>query len=271
VAVCRGGQYKADLRNADEADAVIREHRPSVLFHLAGLIYSNNLDELYRSNVVATRHVLEAVSSHVPECRVIVPGSAAEYGRVPPDELPIEERRVPAPVVPYGLAKVWQTATAAYYATRGLRVVVARLFNIVGPGAPASLSVGAFAEQLRGIMSGKMPQRLLVGDLTPRRDFIDVGDACAALVSLASLDDAAGIYNACSGASVSMAEVLELLVRESGLEVEVVLDEARLRYRAEIPDSFGTAERLRSATGWKPVVPLRASLAEMLLVPSGRD
>lgn len=268
VAVSRGGPRAADLRDATQAQALVREVQPAVVFHLAGRIFSRDLDELYASNVATTHHLLRAVQEHAPAARVVVPGSAAEYGRVPASELPIEETRPPAPVGPYGLSKAWQTAAAQYFATHGVQVVVCRLFNVVGRGAPAGLSVGAFAEQLRSIMGGEAPPRLLVGDLAPRRDFIDVDDACAALIALAALPDATGVFNACRGASLPMSEVLDMLVRESGVEVELVLDAERLRHGAEIPDSYGSSARLCAATGWAPVIPLRESLARMLRIPA---
>ena len=268
VAISRRGPRAADLRDRSQVESLIRETRPTVLFHLAGLINSTSLDDLYASNVATTQYLLEAVLTHAPACRVIVPGSAAEYGRVPESELPIKEQRIPAPVVPYGLAKAWQSATTAYFAARGANAVVARLFNLVGIGTPTRLSVGAFAEQLRRIREGEEEPMLVVGDLSPRRDFIDVADACAALVALAATPAVEGVYNVCSGSSVSMAEVLELMIQESGLDVKVAVDDARLRHKGEIPDSVGDPSRLRAATGWRPLIPLRESLAGMLVVPS---
>jgi GDP-4-dehydro-6-deoxy-D-mannose reductase len=187
---------------------------------------------------------------------------------VPRDELPISETRIPAPVVPYGLAKYWQTATTMYYANKGVSAVVARLFNLVGTGTPTRLSVGAFAEQLRRIREGEEEPLLVVGDLSPRRDFIDVADASLALTALAATPGASGVYNVCSGRSVSMKEVLDLMISEAGVEVQIAIDDARLRYRGEIPESVGDPSRLIGATGWKPVIPLRESLAGMLVVPS---
>ena len=267
VAVARGGAYSADLRDQREAEVLIRDTRPTVLFHLAGIIDSQNLDDLFSSNVATTRHLLDALATHAPGCRAVVPGSAAEYGRVPQQDLPVSESRLPAPVAPYGLAKACQSATAAYFAERGSNVVVARLFNLVGEGVSPRLSIGAFAEQLRKIRRGEQEPRIVVGDLTPRRDFIDVSDATAALIALAAIPDV-GIFNVCRGSSVSMAEVLETMVRESGSKVEVVVDSTRLRHRAEIPDSYGNPERLHAVTGWTPIITLRESLARMVATPS---
>lgn len=268
VAVSRRGPYRADVRHATEMEQLVRETQPVVVFHLAGLINSRNLDELYVSNVAATHQLLDAVVKHAPACRVVVPGSAAEYGRVPPDELPITEDRVPAPVQPYGLAKTWQTATAIYFSRNGANVVVGRLFNLVGTGTPTRLSIGGFAEQLRRIKEGEEEPLLVVGDLSPRRDFIDVADACQALLALAATPGTTGIYNVCSGRSISMGEVLDLMIRESGIDVQIAVDDARLRHRGEIPESVGDNARLQAATGWQPTIPLKESLAGMLLAPS---
>ena len=100
VAISRRGPRTADLRDRSQVESLISETRPAVLFHLAGLINSTSLDDLYASNVAPTQYLLEAILSHAPGCRVVVPGSAAEYGRVPESELPIKEQRIPAPVVP---------------------------------------------------------------------------------------------------------------------------------------------------------------------------
>jgi nucleoside-diphosphate-sugar epimerase len=268
IPVSRHGARVVDLREAAATAALIQEVRPGVVFHLAGLIFSQDLDALYASNVGSTRHLLDAVMRYAPACRVVVPGSAAEFGRVPAAELPIDDARAATPVVPYGLSKAWQTATASFFGAQGANVVVARLFNVVGVGAPEGLSFGAFAAQLRAIMRGEAPRTLRVGDLAPRRDFIDVADACAALLALAALPGANGVFNACRGSSVSIGEMLRLMISASGIDVEVVVDEARLRHRTEISDSYGSNARLRAATGWLPVVPLRDSVAGMLRPPA---
>lgn len=269
VAVSLNGPRDVDLRDRGAAAALVRETKPAVIFHLAGLIYSSDLAELYASNVGATEHLLEAVMAHAPECRVVVPGSAAEYGRVDAAHLPIGEDKLPAPLSSYGLSKVWQTFATGYFAARGAHAVVARIFNLLGPSAPATLSIGAFAQQIRSIAAGGKEPKLFVGDLTPRRDFVDVRDACEGLMALAARPDLRGIYNVCSGSSLPVSGILEMLIAESGLEVKVSLDSARLRHKAEIPDSFGSPRRIAEATGWSPRIPLRQSLKEMLL--SSRD
>ena len=77
--------------------------------------------------------------------RVVLIGSAAEYGNVEADKVPVEETISPRPVSLYGIAKAAQTLVAL---RPGYDAVVARVFNVCGPGEPPSLVCGAFASQI---------------------------------------------------------------------------------------------------------------------------
>jgi GDP-4-dehydro-6-deoxy-D-mannose reductase len=125
---------------------IIENIRPNYIYHLAGEIYTKDWGKLYRGNVETTINIME-VKRTGTSCRVVIAGSAAEYGCISDTDLPISEKQIPNPVVPYGVAKVWQTAIAKYYATLGVNIAIGRMFNIIGPGAPEGLSVSAFASQ----------------------------------------------------------------------------------------------------------------------------
>ncbi len=64
-----------------------------------------------------------------------------------------------------------------------LEVMVARVFNPIGPGTPATQALGQFASHLAE--AGQEPLELSVGDLDSRRDFIDVRDVARAMVAIA--------------------------------------------------------------------------------------
>lgn len=254
-----GTNLCADLLDKEALADIISEHRPECVFHLAGIIYSLDWTEHYRGNVETTINIFEALKRCAVQARVVVPGSAAEYGRISPEDLPIEERTPPNPVSPYGVVKVWQTTAARYYATQGMDAVVGRMFNVIGRGAPKGLSIGSFAAQLRKIRTKESPPEILVGNLSPRRDFVDVDDACLALVMLAEKGGTGGIYNICSGVSVSMEEILCMMIERAGLRVSVRIDPRRVK-ASEIDDIYGSNERIREETGWRPAVPLSESI-----------
>ena len=70
-------------------------------------------------------------------------------------------------------------------------------------------------------------------------------------------------YNVSSGETVTMQQVVELLVGLARVPVRVERDESRVR-PVEIPRLAGDPSRLRAATGWRPEIPLERTLADTL-------
>lgn len=255
--------FDIDLLDTGRVRESIDQIHPDYIFHLAGVVYSRDWRELHSGNVQITINILEAVREVGVVSKIIVPGSAAEYGGVRAADLPLVETLAPNPVTPYGVAKVWQTSVARYYATTGLDVVVGRIFNVIGPGAPESLSIGTFASQLGRIKNGEAPPKIMVGNLKPKRDFVDIRDVCQALITLAKRGKSGEIYNICSGASASMEHLLGELITRLGLDVEVSVEPARVKM-GEIADIFGSYQKIRESTGWEPAFSLSDSVASVI-------
>lgn len=263
VAVDRvGAGDVAELDLADESAvvSVVSDVRPSLTFHLAGTAAGSTWSELYEGNVQITANVLESLVAAAPGSHVVVPGSAAEYGY--DGALPAHERLVPRPVTPYGTAKAWQSTLACFYATRELHVTVGRIFNICGPGLPRISVLGSVAEQLRGIAAGSQPGRVMLGWTGAKRDFLDIDDVCRAMLSLGERGENGGVYNVCSGAATKVSDAVQLLVRASGLDVEVVSNSAEPS-PIDIPVSYGDNSKLR-AVGWRPLISFEQSLRRTL-------
>lgn len=250
----RRGTLAADLSDPHAADRLVRAARPDLVFHLAGGRGNSDPDTLWRGHVAAVLNVGAALVRSAPRARLVVAGSCAEYGPTPPGA--VTEAFEPAPLTAYGRAKRAQTLAALSFAAEGLDVRVARLFNLAGPGTPESLAPGAFAAQAArgGVVK--------VGDLRPTRDYLDVRDAAEALVLLGQRGGP-GCYNVASGKAVPMSEVLRLIVAASRAPLRVVRDPKRLR-AAEVRGIRGSHARLTRATGWRPRIPLRRSLADTL-------
>ena len=253
-----------DLLDRESIKSLINDTKPDFVFHMAGVVNSKNWQELYQGNVESTINLLEAVKeAHFP-IRVIIPGSAAEYGSVNKSKLPISEDQAYNPVSAYGVTKVWQTAVAIFYAQQGVDVVVGRLFNVIGAGVPESLSLGAFASQLRKIKSREIPPEIRVGNLKPKRDFLDMRDIYRAFVALAVAGERGEIYNICSGQSVSMEYILNEMIEKSGVTATVVVDQSRVNL-ADIQDIYGSNGKLCRATTWAQEYTLADSVSTIVL------
>ena len=245
-----------DLGERAALARAIGDFAPDRVIHLAGLAHVGaswkEMAEYFRVNVLGTEAVLEAAGA----ASVVLASSAEVYGAVPEDEQPIAEDRPVAPASPYALTK----AAAERLVVRA-GGVVARPFNMIGPGQSATFALAAFARQLANIAAGRQEPVLAVGNLDARRDFLHVDDGAAALALLAERGEAGAAYNIASGEARSIREALDELIAESGLAVEIGLDERFLR-PADIPLLRGSAARLRGL-GWRPERGRRVAIAEL--------
>ncbi|MGC8960708.1 MAG: GDP-mannose 4,6-dehydratase [Chloroflexia bacterium] len=259
--------YRADLREEEAVRRILAEVRPAQVYHLAALLCPPAGEEwraLFDVNVYGTIHLLEAVRAECPDARVLVAGSAAQYGLVPERENPICEETPFRPVTPYGVSKVAQEMVAYQYGASGLHVVRVRTFNLLGPRQGPHLVGSALAQQIAAIEAGRQEPVIRVGALDTQRDFLDVRDAVRAYVLALEHGEPGAVFNVCSGQSRSIAELLEDLLALSKVRgIAVQQDPARLQ-PADVPLQVGDFSRLRERTGWRPEIPFEQSLRDLL-------
>lgn len=257
----------ADLDDAVAVQAAVVEARPDAVLHLAGQssVHQSWSDPgaTLRTNVLGVSHLLEAVHQAAPRARVVIVGSAEEYGAVPAQRQPIREDEPLRPRSPYAVSKAAQGLLALQHGAAGLAVTLARVFPHTGPGRGEAFAESSWARQLAEIEAGLRPAAIEVGNLEAVRDFTDVRDVAAAYLALLAPATPPGVYNICSGRGVSMHDVLDGLVRISGLAVEVRVDRERLR-PADVPCLIGDPARLAAATGWAPRIALDQTLRDLL-------
>ncbi|MDI6757000.1 MAG: GDP-mannose 4,6-dehydratase [Endomicrobiia bacterium] len=254
---------KCDISDSKAVDALVSRARPDVIINLAGTGSATLLpwDVLVKANLMTAVSVMEAAASLKGKSpRVILIGSAAEYGALKSSQLPATEKLPLKPVSPYGIVKSWQSAAAKYFAARGLEVIITRMFNVLGPKMSEHLSVGSFAAQVSRIESGECEERVLrVGDIAAKRDFVDVRDVADALCRIVLKGKSGGIYNVASGKSVSLERIIKILCASSRVKIKIAREPSRLRAN-DVKDIRGSSVALRKQTGWKP----RYTLTETL-------
>lgn len=218
--------YRTDLNDCDLAqyldiEKLLNTIKPDQIYHLAGS-FTNDYQKDYTSNVLSTKNIFDALLKLNLSCKVLLIGSAAEYGV--PVTNPISEDSLLKPVSVYGLTKVFQTHLMQYYATaHGLDLVMARTFNLMGRGISNRLFVGKLYEQIDQFKKGEISQ-IVLGDLSAERDYIDVEEAV--LYYRAIMNHGNGIYNVGSGRPVKIADLLSRILKENGLASEVVQEKS---------------------------------------------
>ncbi len=225
---------------------IIEDAEPDVVFHLAGGAVGSAA-QLEAMNVGLARSVMEALGLAQARPLLVCCGSAAEYGSGVTDGAATPETAACAPLSAYGASKLAQTRAAlAFGEAGGARVLVARIFNPIGPGMPPHLALGEFARQIAA-----MPPHgglLRTGNLEVARDFIDVELVARAFRLLAQHADAGGVVNVCSGQATRLAQLVDMLIAASGKLVRPELALERVR-KGELTAMFGDPGLLWRLTG----------------------
>jgi GDP-4-dehydro-6-deoxy-D-mannose reductase len=263
-----GEGRRLDLNDAAAVRQLLAELAPDVVYHLAALSSVGRSWEepasTMQDNVNTAVNLLEALRREAPGARTVWASTCEVYG--PATLLPIEEAAPLKPANPYAVSKVAGDLLAGVYAdAHGLQIVRARPFNHAGPGQRPIFILSSLAQQAaRARIAGARRIEIVTGNPDTRRDFTDVRDVVRAYRLLAELDDRGGVYNICSGRSVSAADQVALLAEIiAPIEVEHTVDPARVR-ATEVMDLRGSKERIHRATGWQPELPLRQTMADTL-------
>jgi GDP-4-dehydro-6-deoxy-D-mannose reductase len=137
-----------------------------------------------------------------------------------------------------------------------------RSFNHVGAGHADTFAIPSFCRQIAEIAAGRREPVLSVGNLSARRDYIDVRDVCRAYADLAEKGASGETYNIGSGRAVSLREIVGMIAGFSGRSVEIRVDPEKLR-PLDAPIIEADIGKITALTGWKPAIPLEQALREV--------
>jgi len=248
--------------------AMLEQHRPDWVIHLAAQSHVPTAWQdpaaTLQVNVGGTATLLKALVDTGFQGRLLYVSSADVYGSVAENLLPVTEEAAPAPRNPYAASKVaCEVLCQQWTRAQPLDIVIARPFNHTGAGQRPDFALPAFAREVAAIKLGRQPARILTGDLDVTRDFLDVRDVVAAYLALLRGGLSGEIYNVCSGQESNLREALHALIGLAGIRADVATDPARLR-PAEQRRMRGSHDKLTHATGWRPQIPLQATLEQLL-------
>ncbi len=210
----------------------------------------------YHTNVMGTINVLEFCRRSGASMTLV---SSYVYGT--PRSLPISEEHPLQAFNPYSHTKILSESCATFYAEKmGVRLTIVRPFNLYGPGQDARFLIPT----LLGQALDPAATCIEVADDRPRRDFLHIDDFVALLMLLRD-KDCPGIYNAGSGTSASIGDLVGVINRVTGKALPLV---SRGESRpGEVMDVIADITKAR-ALGWEPRVSLEQGIGQLLHTPA---
>jgi len=240
-------------------------YRPDYVFHLAAQAFvPESLTNPYRAfqvNALGSVNLLEAIRQLNVKTKVLLAGTSEEYGDAMNGKGILDESTLPQPKSPYAVSKMAMDYLGQMYAkVYGLQVVTTRAFNHAGAGRGEMYAESAFAKQIVECELGKR-EVVKHGNLSTVRNYTDVRDIVRAY--RLAIDLPSDVYNICSDNSVEMQELMNLLVKNSKVEIKTEVDEALFR-----PGDFSfktpSCDKFKKLTGWKTEFTLEETMQSVL-------
>lgn len=260
-----------DLLDEAALSAFVAEYRPTDVLHLAAMASVQQSDgapgETWRVNLVGLLNLADCLVRSAPGANFLFVSSGEVYGRAFLAGVAVGEDVDPAPLGAYARSKWFgEEILRDVLPKAGIRLVILRPFNHVGPGQDERFVVPSFAGQIARIEAGLMPPVLEAGNLDAARDFLPIGDVVRAYVGLIACADriaSGSVFNISSGLPRTIASVLADLrvLARTPFEIRIAPDRMR---PSEIPVAAGDAARLRAAIDWTPSEDWTAALAGIL-------
>lgn len=226
-----------DLCNAYDIEAVI---------HLAAIsfVQHENLDEIYRVNVIGTENLLSGLSKANIAPKVILASSANIYG-IPPNEKPLEEDCCPSPINHYACSKFSMEMMARNFRNK-FPIIIVRPFNYTGVGQSTQFLVPKIVSHFNHRAS-----EIELGNLDIKRDFSSINDVCTVYEKLLLIEDPYTVVNIASAHLVSIREILSFCEAVTGHCISVQQNSAFVR-NVDIPAMSGSNQKLKALIGFAP-------------------
>jgi len=253
--------FQVDLtqQQSTTVQEVARQYPPSIIIHLAAATPPCSDEYMWSVNVSAVVNLIRGVvSTGHSDFRFLNVGSAAEYNAS--EDGYLFESHADGGEMVYGRSKWAQGVLARQLGKQyGFEVILARTFNLIGPGLPDKWVTASLCRQF----SQKEPGVIKVGNTKSERDFLDIRDVVRAYWLLANQGEDGEVYNVCSGKATSIGALIDHLDNKTGGIHSVEIDQERFR-NVDLDRVYGNSDKLQKATGWQQQISVEQSIEDML-------
>lgn len=256
-----------DVRDVLALERLVRNQE--VIFNLAGQVsHIDSMQDPFTDLEINCRSqlaLLDTCRKFAPDTKVVFASTRQIYGRVPEEQLPVDERQPPSPVDVNGINKLaGERYHVLYNNVYGIHTSVLRLTNTYGPRMLVKNNrQTAIGWLIRQAMDGE--QIKIFGDGLQLRDFTFVDDVVEAFL-LAGANDAANgqVFNVGAIEPISLRELTELLIEVAGDGGYELVPFPADRKAIDIGSVYVDDRKIRRVLKWHPRVDLREGLTRTI-------
>ena len=258
---------KGDITNKVMLTREFNKFKPEIVIHLAAkhfIPYCNTYPlRTLKVNIMGTRNLLDCSRVEKPDIFIFA-STAAVYTLG--DDINAEDSSV-NPIDIYGITKLaGEEFSKLFYQETDVPTIVTRFFNVYGPNDP---NPHVITEIIRQIKSRN--QKLKLGNLLPKRDFIHVNDVVNVIAALLEKNKSGfNIFNVGSGKEHSIAEIVTFCSKIIGKKIETIQMQKRMRENERM-HLLADIGKIKETTGWSPKIELKEGLADLLTNASLND
>ena len=250
-----------DLKDPDGVKKALKGC--SKVFHLGALIaipysYIHPFDFI-QTNTVGTAHLLNACLEQGTLERVIHTSTSEVYGTA--QYVPIDEKHPLQAQSPYAASKIAADKLAeSYYLSFGLPIAILRPFNTFGPRQSLRAIIPTIISQAMG------DQKIRLGNIRPRRDFLFVKDTVRGFIQLGKCEEAVGkVVNIGTGTDISVGALVTKILNLTGKRGEMEVEDQRIRpEKSEVMQLLSDTRLAQKLFKWAPRYTLEEGLRETM-------
>ena len=261
----------ADLNDYLSLQKVFKQNKVDYVSHLAAQSFPRtSFDipiETYTTNIIGTVNLLEAIKNSNSDPVIHVCSSSEVFGRVPKENVPINEECKFHPASPYAISKIGTDLVGKYYAeAEGLKTIITRMFTHTGPRRGDVFAESTFAKQIAILEKTNAAGSVKVGNLDSLRTFADVRDAVEAYYLLLTSKnvDYGDAFNIGGSYTCTVEDMLNYLISLStNKNITIEVDPERLRpidADLQVPD----ITKFLNTIDWKPKYSFEDTMKDLL-------
>ena len=249
--------YQCDIRNKEQLKEILSEVKPDYIIHLGAISFvgAENRELFYSVNTVGSENLLQAVAEVTlyPQ-KIILASSATVYGNQNSELL--DESMAPKPINHYGISKFGMEQIASNYFDK-FPIIVTRPFNYTGVGQSRNFLIPKIVSHYRE----KSPV-IELGNLDVSREFNDIRFVVEVYERLLKSSATGEVVNIASNRPLKLLDVIEIMNKLAGYEIEVRVNPAFVR-KNEIKSLSGSVKKLQSLIKMPKLYTLEETLRSM--------